>query len=34
MYLRSINVVFTRIGFGIQKSLAAYFVLRLPPIHV
>jgi len=28
------NVVFTRIGFAIQKDLAALFVARLPLIHV
>jgi len=26
--------VFTRIGFAIQKDLAALFVARLPLIHV
>jgi hypothetical protein len=31
---RSMNVVFTRIGFAIQKGLAAQLVARLPPIHV
>jgi hypothetical protein len=31
---RSMNVVFTMIGFAIQKGLAAQLVARLPPIHV
>jgi len=31
---RSINIVFTRIYFAFQKSLAAQLVVRLPPIHV
>jgi hypothetical protein len=31
---RSMNVVFTRIGFVIQKGLAVQFVVCLPPIHV
>jgi len=31
---RSMNVVFTRIGFAIQKGLAAQFVVRLPSIQV
>lgn len=31
---RSINVVFTKIDFAIQKDLAAQLVARLPPIHV
>jgi hypothetical protein len=31
---RSIDVLFTRIGFAIQKGLAAQLVARLPPIHV
>jgi len=29
---RSMNVVFTRIGFAIQKGLAAHLVVRLPSI--
>jgi hypothetical protein len=28
------NVVFQRLGFAIQKSLAAQLVARLPFIHV
>ena len=31
---RSMNVVFTRIGFAIQKDLAALFVARLPLILI
>ncbi|MCI12108.1 ATPase family AAA domain-containing protein, partial [Trifolium medium] len=31
---RSMNVVFKRIGFAIQKGLAAQLVARLPFIHV
>jgi hypothetical protein len=31
---RSMNVVFTRIGFTIQKGLAAQLVARLPSIQV
>ena len=31
---KSMNVVFTRIGFAIQKGLAAQLVARLPSIHV
>ena len=31
---RSMNVVLTRIGFAIQKSLAAQLVVRLPSIQV
>jgi len=31
---RSMNVVFTRIGFAIQKGLAAQLVARLPSIQV
>jgi hypothetical protein len=31
---RSMNVVFPRIGFSIQKGLAAQLVARLPSIHV
>jgi len=31
---RSMNVVFTRIGFAIQKDLAAQLVARLPSIQV
>ncbi|PNX94523.1 ATPase family aaa domain-containing protein [Trifolium pratense] len=31
---RSMNVVFRRIGFAIQKGLAAQLVARLPSIHV
>jgi len=31
---RSMNVMFTRIGFAIQKDLAAHLIARLPPIHV
>jgi len=30
----SMNVVFTRIGFAIQKGLAAQLVARLPSIQV
>jgi hypothetical protein len=30
----SMNVVFQRLSFAIQKSLAAQFVVRLPFIHV
>jgi len=33
MSLRSIKVVFTRIGFAIQKGLAAQLVGRLPSIQ-
>ena len=33
-YSRSMNVVFTRIGFAIQKGLAVQFVARLPSIQV
>jgi len=31
---RSVNVVFTRIGFAIQKGLAAQLIVRLPSIQV
>ncbi|KAK2397766.1 hypothetical protein QL285_059309 [Trifolium repens] len=31
---RSMNVVFQRLGFTIQKGLAAQLVVRLPFIHV
>jgi len=31
---RSMNVVFTRIGFANQKGLAAQLVARLPSIQV
>jgi len=31
---RSINVVFTMIGFAIQKGLAAQFIARLPSIQM
>lgn len=31
---KSINVVFTKIDFAIQKGPAAQLVARLPPIHV
>jgi hypothetical protein len=31
---RSMNVVFQRLGFTIQKSLAVQLVVRLPFIHV
>jgi len=31
---RSMDVVFTRIGFVIQKGLAAQLVVHLPPIYV
>ncbi|KAK2386941.1 hypothetical protein QL285_060775 [Trifolium repens] len=31
---RYIDVVFRRLGFAIQKGLAARFVIRLPFIHV
>ena len=31
---RSMNIVFTRIGFAIQKGLAAQLVARLPSIQV
>jgi len=31
---RSINVVFTRIGFAIKKGLAAQLIGRFPSIHV
>jgi hypothetical protein len=31
---RSMNVVFTKIGFVIQKGLAAQLIIRLPSIHV
>jgi len=34
MYPRSINVVFTRIDFAIQKGLAAQLVARLPSIQL
>jgi hypothetical protein len=34
MSSRSMNVVFTRIGFAIQKGLAAQLVARLPSIQV
>jgi hypothetical protein len=30
----SMNVVFQRLSFAIQKSLAGQFVVRLPFIHV
>jgi hypothetical protein len=31
---RAKNVIFTRIGFAIQKGLAAQLVVRLPLIHM
>jgi hypothetical protein len=31
---KSMNVVFQRLGFAIQKGLAAQLVARLPIIHV
>ena len=34
MSLRSMNVVFSRIGFAIQKGLAAQLVAHLPSIQV
>ena len=34
MSSRSMNVVFTMIGFAIQKGLAAQFVVHLPSIQV
>jgi hypothetical protein len=34
VFPRAMNVVFKRIGFAIQKGLAAQLIVRLPFIHM